>query len=268
MMKRSLLILFVFATILSAQENIIERIKKLCYEEYDYEKVIQLSNDLINSKELDDSTRIDLFFMRGVSLYALGNENLARTSFENILLIKKTYTPDVRKVSPKVLLIFNEVKAEYIRQNPTQATTPEDIAKIISLASEREIKIKNAAIKNVFLPGWGQYSQGLNTKGMVFGTLSSINLAAMFYFIFDTNKKQDTYLQETNKSLVENKYSSYNSSYKIRNSLIISYAALWIYSQIDLHFFNNSLPEAQLSEPLKSSTNGNSIGIGFSIPLR
>lgn len=267
-MKRLLIILFALTTILSAQENIIERIKKLCYEEYDYEKVIQLSNDLINSKELADSTRIDLFFMRGVSLYALGNESLARTSFENILGIKKTYMPDVRKVSPKVLLIFNEVKAEYFRQNPTQATSPEDIAKIISLAAERENKIKNAAIKNVFLPGWGQYSQGFTTKGIVFGTLSSANLAAMIYFIFDTNKKQDSYLLETNKNLVENKYSSYNSSYKIRNSLIVSFAALWIYSQIDMHFFNNSLPEAQLSEPINNLTSEKSIGIGLSIPLR
>ncbi|MEW6654912.1 MAG: hypothetical protein AB1394_15770, partial [Bacteroidota bacterium] len=236
-MKQLLLALFALSTVLFAQESAIERIKKLCYEEYDYEKVIQLSNELISNNELDDSTRIDLYFMRGVSLYAIGNENLARTNFENILKIKKTYTPDVRKVSPKILLIFNEVKAEFIRQNPMQATTPEDIAKIISLAAERESKIKKSAVKNVFIPGWGHFSQGSTTKGLILGGLSTVNLAAMLYFIFETNNKQNAYLKETNKLFVESRYSSYNSAYKFRNTLILSYAALWVYSQIDLHFF-------------------------------
>ncbi|KAF0151617.1 MAG: Tetratricopeptide TPR2 repeat protein [Ignavibacteria bacterium] len=266
-MKKLLLTLFLFAAVLYAQESTIERIKKLCYEEYDYEKVIQLSNELINNTELDDSTRIDLFFMRGISLYALGNENLARVNFENILKIRKTYTPDVRKVSPKILLIFNEVKAEFIRQNPMQATTPEDIAKIISLAAERESKIKNAAVKNIFIPGWGHFSKGSATKGMILGGLSTANLAAMVYFIFDTNNKQAVYLKETNKLFVESKYSSYNSAYKVRNSLILSYAALWVYSQIDLHFFSNSLPEAQLNETMNNQIKENTVSISISIPM-
>ncbi|OGV88193.1 MAG: hypothetical protein A3J88_01340 [Melioribacter sp. RIFOXYB12_FULL_38_5] len=78
------------------------------------------------------------------------------------------------------------------------------------------------------------------------GGLSTANLAAMIYYVFDTNKKEDAYLKETNKFLVDQKYASYNSSYKTRNILIATYAALWIYSQIDLHFFNNTLPDAEL----------------------
>jgi len=268
MIKRLLLFLFIVTSFLSAQESAIERIKKLCYEEYDYEKVIQLTNELINKEGLEDSTRIELFFMRGVSLYAIGNENLARYSFENVLKIKKSYTPDVRKVSPKVLLIFNEVKTEYIRQNPMQATTQEDIIKLLNLAAERESRIKNSAIKNVFVPGWGQHSNGSENKGIILGSLATVNLTAMIYFIFDTNKKHDTYLKETNKNLVEDKYSAYNTSYKTRNFLIASYAALWIYSQIDLHFFDNSLPDARLTEPINNQGNENNVGLSISIPIK
>lgn len=268
MIKQLLVILFAFSVTIVAQENTIERIKRLCYEEYEYEKVIQLSNELINSESLDDSTRIELFFMRGVSLYAIGNENQARTSFENILKIKKTYSPDVRKVSPKIMVIFNEVKTEYIRQNPLQATTPEDIANIINLASERESLIKNSAVKNAIIPGWGHFSQGLTNKGIIISGLSVVNFAVMIYFVFDTNKKQEAYLKETNKLLVESKYSSYNSAYKIRNSLILSYAALWIYSQIDLHLFSKALPEVKLNELINNSTGFSSVTVSVSVPIK
>ncbi|MEK6553091.1 MAG: hypothetical protein AABZ54_06545, partial [Bacteroidota bacterium] len=44
---------------------------------------------------------------------------------------------------------------------------------------------------------------------------------------------------ESNKLLIQQKYDDYNKSYKIRNVLIISYAVIWLYSQIDLLFFSN-----------------------------
>src|SRR3989339_290353 len=236
MIRKSLLLIFFVVTTFSyAQEATYEKIKKLCYEEYEYEKVIQLSNELIKKEGVEDSTLINLYLMRAISFYALDNENLVRISFENIL-----------KINTKIIVIFNEVKAEFIRQNPMQATTPEDVAKIISLAAEKEAMLKAATIKNILVPGWGQMALNSTTKGILMGGLSTANLAAMIYYVFDTNKKEDAYLKETNKFLVDQKYASYNSSYKTRNILIATYAALWIYSQIDLHFFNNTLPDAEL----------------------
>lgn len=263
------LIFFVVTTFSYAQENPIERIKKLFNEEYEYEKVIQLSNELVNSKEIGDSTRIDLYLMRAVSFYAVGNEALARTNFENILRIRKTFTPDVTKVSSKIIVLFNEVKTEFLRVNPMEATTPEDVAKILNLAAEKESQLKNASVKNLFVPGWGQTALGATTKGILMGGLSTANLAAMIYYVFDTNKKEDAYLKETNKLLVDQKYSSYNSSYKTRNVLIVTYAALWIYSQIDLHFFNNTLPDPELQNQSSSliPQRENFVSISFRIPL-
>lgn len=240
------LIFFTITTFSYAQEATYEKIKKLFYEDYEYEKVIQLSSGLLSSTEIDNPTRIDLYLMRAVSFFAFENNAQARANFENILRIDKTFTPDVTKVSSKAIALFNEVKTDFLRANPMQATTPEDVAKIISLAAEKEALLKNATIKNIFAPGWGQLTLGSTTKGILMGGLSTANLVAMVYYVFDTNKKEDEYLKETNKLFVDQKYTSYNSSYKTRNVLIATYAALWIYSQIDLHFFNNSLPEAEL----------------------
>ncbi len=53
-------------------------------------------------------------------------------------------------------------------------------------------------------------------------------------------KKEKDYLIEIDPSLIQIKYDSYNKSYKIRNVLIISYLVIWIYSQLDLFFFNDN----------------------------
>lgn len=263
------LIFFVITTFSYAQEATYEKIKKLFYEDYEYEKVIQLSSGLLNSTEIDNSTRIDLYLMRAVSFFAFENNVQARANFENILRIDKTFTPDVTKVSSKIIVLFNEVKTEFLRVNPMEATTPEDVAKILNLAAEKESQLKNASVKNLFVPGWGQIALGATTKGILMGGLSTANLAAMIYYVFDTNKKEDAYLKETNKLIVDQKYSSYNSSYKTRNVLIVTYAALWIYSQIDLHFFNNTLPDPELQNQSSSliPQRENFVSVSFRIPL-
>jgi hypothetical protein len=44
-------------------------------------------------------------------------------------------------------------------------------------------------------------------------------------------------LQERNSNETGEKYNDYNFSYRMRNLAFISFAALWIYSQLDLLFF-------------------------------
>ncbi|MBA4319645.1 MAG: hypothetical protein C0412_14690 [Flavobacterium sp.] len=262
------LIFLVITTFSFAQEATYEKIKKLFYEDYEYEKVIQLSGGLLNSTEIDNPTRIDLYLMRAVSFFAFENNVQARANFENILRIDKTFTPDVTKVSSKAIALFNEVKTDFLRVNPMQATTPEDVAKIISLAAEKEALLKNATIKNILIPGWGQLTLGSTTKGILMSGFSTANLVAMIYYVFDTNKKENEYLKETNKFFVDQKYSSYNSSFKTRNVLIATYAALWIYSQIDLHFFDNALPEAELqNQSALMPLHGNFINVSLRFPL-
>ena len=61
----------------------------------------------------------------------------------------------------------------------------------------------------------------------------------MIYFIVETDSKHKDYLTETSPHIIEGKYQKYNDSYKIRNLLIFSYAAVWIYSQLDLFLFTD-----------------------------
>lgn len=240
MMKRKLLIiiLLIGASYTFAQEVSYRKVKQ-AYEKFEYENVIKLSDQLIQKGGISDSLMIDIYIMRANTFFLREDDIATRKSFENILMIKKKYTPDPSNISPKLISIFNEVKTEYLRQHPDVVQTQD------STHRKPEIKIidpstmKSAIVQNILLPGLGQLYIGNNTKGWLTTSVSTLSLGAMIYSVLNTKKKEDAYLNEPDKLLIQQKYDDYNKSYKIRNVLIISYAVVWLYSQIDLLFFSN-----------------------------
>jgi hypothetical protein len=81
---------------------------------------------------------------------------------------------------------------------------------------------------------------GNSTKGWLMSTASAALIGGIIYYIFETNSRENDYLFESNKEKIAAAYDNYNSAYKIRNSLIISYALLWIYSQLDILLLSES----------------------------
>jgi len=240
MMKRKLLIiiLLIGTSYTLAQEVSYQKVKQL-YENFDNENVIKVSDQLLQQGSLSDSLTIDVYLMRANIFYQNGDELSIRKNFENILIIKKNYTPDPSNISPKLISIFNEVKSEYLRNHPDEKP-PQDSTQI-----KQEIKsidpyvMKSAVIQNILLPGLGQLYIGNNTKGWFTTSVSTLSLGVMIYSILNTNTKEDAYLKETDKLLIQQKYDDYNKSYKFRNIIIISYAVIWLYSQIDLLLYSN-----------------------------
>lgn len=265
-MIKNFLLTFLFATILFAQTNSLQDIKKL-YEDYEYEKVIQQSTSLLNDSQLPDSIKIDLYFMRAVSFFAIGNENLAKANFENILKLNKNFTPDLTKLSPKIINFFDEVKKEYLKKEEEKIYSPENLQRIKQLAQERENELKISMLKNIFLPGWGQVSLNNQNKGYALIGFSLATLTSAIYYIIDTNIKENEYINEIDKTLIPIRYSKYNNSYKTRNVLIGAFAVVWIYSQLDLllnekYKVQQYLPEINLSNENKSEFN-----LSFRIPF-
>ena len=273
MMKRKLLIIILLAgtSYTFAQEVSYRKVKQL-YENFDNENVIKVSDELLQQGGLPDSLTIEVHLMRANIFYQNGDELSIKKSFENILVIKKNYVPDPSNISPKLISIFNEVKTEYLRNHPDVVQT-QDSTKI-----KPEIKIidpstmKNAIAQNVLLPGLGQLYIGNSTKGWLTTSVSVLSLGAMMYSVLNTKQKEDAYLNKSDKILIQQKYDDYNKSYKIRNVLIISYAVVWLYSQIDLLFFSNgeqnsSSSIANFNDFNFKSSPISSLQINFRVPL-
>jgi len=232
----SILFIFSFATL--AQENTFEKIKQE-YEAFQYAKVIEVSTNFASHGNMSDSLKIDIYLMRAVSFYSIGKEDSTRNNFFEILLLKKDYNPNPAKISPKLISIFNSVKNDFIKTHTPQIEQS-DSTNHQSTSIQINPAFKYSILQNFIVPGWGQIKSGSLTKGITLAALSTANLAAMIYFISNTNKKEHDYLIETDKSLFQQKYDSFNSSFKTRNILIASYVVIWLYSQLDFLFISGS----------------------------
>ncbi|MCX6169457.1 MAG: hypothetical protein NTX65_08960 [Ignavibacteriales bacterium] len=273
MIKKLFLIIFFLLgiSLIHSQEVTFDKVQQE-YENFEYDKVINLSDQLIAKGNISDSLLIELHMMRAIVFYSTGADSSTRKSFESILKIKRNYLPDPLTTSPKLITIFNEVKAEFIRKNPDlDVIQPAD-----STRREQEVKYLapvpavSAVVKNLLLPGLGQLHHGNLTKGWLNTVASTLNIGAVIYFTIDANKKQDNYLKETDSFLIQQKYDEYNKSFKLRNTFIITYAVLWLYSQIDLLLFTSDNESDQL-KPIGSNVDinpyGNKFQLSFRIPL-
>lgn len=266
MIKKIFFFLLFLSLNLFAQEISFDKVKRE-YDSFEYENVIKYSNVLLKEKSLPDSLLIDVYLMRAVSFYSLGYEDSTKENFRDILKIKNDYNADPSKISPKLIALFNQVKVDFVNKLKSE-TTPIDRTQLIPKQKYFDYSlVRNSLIRNVFLPGTGQFYCGLKTKGSILGVLSLVNLTGAVYYIYDTNKKENDYLNEVDNLLIQQKYDLYNKSYKTRNILIFSYIALWIYSQLDLLFFNDS--EIFMKEIVNPESNSliNRNGVQFSIRI-
>src|ERR1035437_4849824 len=113
-MKKNLFIVFLLIGISHsfAQDVTFEKVKQL-FDSFDYDNLIKTSNQLLAKGNLNDSLLIEIHIMRAVSFYADGNQDQTKKSFENVLVIKRNYSPDPLKISPKLVSLFEDVKAVF-----------------------------------------------------------------------------------------------------------------------------------------------------------
>lgn len=256
-MKKILLIIFILIGISHsfAQDVTFEKLKQI-FGSFDYNSVIKTSDELLAKGNLSDSLLIEIDIMRAVSFYTEGNLDETKKSFENILLIKRNYSPDPYKISPKLVSLFEEVKTLFIKNNPEKVTMRDSTGIKQNLINLSPSSTRLAIAQNLLIPGLGQFYIGKKNSGWILTAASTLALGGMVYFIIDSKTKENNYLQEINPTLIQQKYDEYNKSFKIRNTMIFSYALIWIYSQIDLLFINDSI---QFTET--GAFNNNSYGI-------
>ncbi len=246
-------LIFIFVVLqISAQSlNEIHELQKH-YESFEYSTVITKADNLLSDKErFSNESLIQIYTLKAASHFAMNDLSDSRKAFIDLLKIKEDFKLDSSQYSPKLIEFFTSVKTEFLdilnvnNGNETQQTEPDTINQIPKQIIKNNF---NATIaKSIILPGWGHLQLKENTKGWILTSISTAALGSMIYFIIDANTKENDYLSETNPDLIQKKYNDYNKSYKIRNTLIATYAVVWLYSQIDILFFSNQLGSNNIS---------------------
>jgi hypothetical protein len=270
------LFIILFSDISFSQEvdEIINNVEEE-FKNFEYAEVIRDSENLLRIKRaLTNQQLFEIYTMKGIAHYTLAEDDNTRECFLEILKIDSSYSLDESRISPKIISFFNTVKQEYIQNLPE----PEPEVKTVEIIKvdtvfipkiikdvESETMLKNSMIRSVILPGSGHLYNGVSTKGWILVSLSALSLGSSIYFIIDTNKKEKEYLQERSRNLIEDKYNSYNISYRMKNISLSLFAAVWLYSQLDLLFFSDDEPSDFLNSVSLGTFHHNQIIFSYQI---
>lgn len=274
---KNIFLLFSLLNIISSQliysqQSKIELLLKSKFENFEYEKVITISDSLLKfSSNLTREDSIKIFYYRAISAFHIWDINLSEESFKVLLKLDKNFQPDSNEVSPKIISFYNQIRKREIEEIQSislqqnllfqdQNSKIEGLRKNLTLYRE-------AIWKNLVYPGWGNFIIDQKTKAYIFTSSFSISLISSVYFYFLTEKREREYLNEINPDQISEKYSSYNMAYKLRNISLISLGLIYIYSQFDLLTEAFPLSLNNLSRIYLEHKN-NSINLSIYFPIK
>ena len=265
-----LIIIFALQTFLIGQSDSILNSVIKNYESNNYDKSINLSNRiLLNKESYSQEDLLKVYEIRAVCFYSKAEKDSSRNNFINALNLNNKYEPNVKNVSPKIINFFRTIKANYIKivANNNEPFVLENKQKKLSSFYNKNQYI-NTTVLSMLAPGAGHLYSGNKTKGYFLLSASTFLLGSSAYYFFRTNNLEKKYINEGNKQIMEEKYKDYNQAYKIRNVLIISYATVWVFSQLDLFFLNPEQISIELNSGTSSITNsGLDIILSFNFKL-
>jgi hypothetical protein len=207
------------------------------FRSFKYEQVIDSADSLLTKQaQLGEKEIIDLFRMKAISHYILGQQGLAWNSFEQLLRINKDYKLDPVQNSPKIIKFFNNVHDRFTEEQNKEIIKKDETTTVIDTVflEPKNQTFSKAFMRSAVLPGWGHLYLGQAKKGLYFSLASAIVLSSSVYLVIDTVQKERTYLNETDQISIEALYKDYNQAYQLRNLLLGVYTIFWIYTQIDL----------------------------------
>jgi tetratricopeptide (TPR) repeat protein len=219
------------------------------FENFEYSEAIYLADNILSGGyKIENPALVEIYLIKGTSYFSLWNRSAAKECFEKILNLDPHFIPDPVKISPKVIAFFDEVKLNFDNEVKakdsisTNSNNEPDISKSLyeeNLLLKDKLLSREAVIKSIIFPGWGQQCRNYSLKGWLLTSLGLLSLGSSVYFIIDSNQKETNYINETDNALIQSKYDKYNKSYKLRNISISLFTVTWLYSLFDIIFISN-----------------------------
>ncbi len=208
------------------------------FESGSYVSVELEGRRLLERPDISDSSRVIAEKWIAFSLIAQGKSSLAEEHFSVLLRLNPQCELDPVLTSPKILEVFNEVKArQRSSERPVNDTMHIDASRHPAPVSYRTI----------LFPGWEQLHTGRTTAGYIFlgggiGTLGGgIILEAL------RNSARREYLSATDPTIIESKYSRYNKFYRAELYMFSAFTLVYIASEVDV--FGNASSSSLSFEP-------------------
>jgi len=217
-----------------------------------YEAEILALKALHSESDLSKPELFEVHKYLGFCYVAYGQRDKAIKEFIILLEINKEFRFDDKIYSPKIVEVFEEALAEFIKRSEAE--------KKLNDSNPQAIQIK-AGLKSLVFPGRGQLFKGDKIKGYVLIGGESAILTWLIYSQLKLDQTHQEYLDETNTAIIENKYRTYNNWYKIRNITAVSAATVYLYGFFDSVYSPAKVSDSKVTAAI--SGNGFAVKINF-----
>lgn len=169
----------------------------------------------------------DIHTVYALIFFARNDLENVRSQLSQALQLQPELVLDPVVTPPRLRELFVAIKTEQKAKVQNSQTVP-DVRYMIL-----EDKRPAAAMRSLFLPGWGQRFKGQKKKGLILTGLWGISAAGTFATHLARNRAEERYLAATTPDLIETRYQTFDTLHKVRNNLFLAATGIWVYSYAD-----------------------------------
>jgi hypothetical protein len=216
----------------------------------DFQHVFQIVSRDGNDSNLTLPERARLYFTLGCSKAMQGMDTAATVAFRRAFSLDPKFGCSEEEVPPPVWKLFKPVRDSVLsaqiplERHANSPSTPPvtlrtDTLRIATIFSHS----RASTIKSLAFPGWGHISEG-NRRGYLITGAETLLLVGWGASALASGKARTDYIKARDKSVISDRYNTYNKYYHLSWGLGAAAVALYLGAQFD---FFSAPPRFQLS---------------------
>ena len=204
----------------------------------EYESAIkELESALRYLKQLKHADQVEAYKYLAFSYVAFGDHTKAKVQFKKALALDPEMELDAATVSPKIIKVFEEAKAEMATAPPAEPTEP-------ITPPKEEISGFDATIRSCCVAGWGQIYRGEKSKGTKLMIAYGVTLVSTLGSAIIRENKYDEY-RELSWTQPSTAFDDAYAEYKLWHNITLINALLFVgvhaYNLYDIIFHKPSI---------------------------
>jgi len=237
LMLTLILVGFAFAQVSEdSLEHMLQR-AKLYYSNGEYESAIsELESALQFLKQLESTDQVEAYKYLAFSYVAFGDKEKAKKQFKRALALEPTMELDPTIVSPKIIKVFEEAKAEMkIEPSPVEPKPPKPVIP----AGKKRVSKTKALMRSCCVPGWGQMYKGYSSKGKKIMIASGITFGTSVFSLIMREAAHNGYLdieKGAPQYEFDDAYKKYKTWHNITAVNLTLFGIVYAYNIYDVFF--------------------------------
>jgi len=237
LMLTIVLVGFAFAQVSEDSLEHMLRRAKLYYNNGEYESAIsELENALQYLKQLESTDQVEAYKYLAFSYVAFGDKEKAKKQFKRALALEPRMELDPTTVSPKIIKVFEEAKAEMkIEPTPVEPEPPKPVVP----ARKKRVSKTKALMRSCCVPGWGQMYKGYSSKGKRIMIASGITFGTSIFSLLMREAAHNNYLDvraEAPQYEFNDAYKKYRVWHNITAINLALFGVVYAYNIYDVFF--------------------------------